>query len=58
MVHSLTKKIANNATKIVWYSLSLVDGVLHGEEDAVHEDGEHDEVVEELVGGEVDGGAS
>ena len=37
------------------YSLSFVDCVLLCEEDAVHEDGGHDEIVEELIGGKVDG---
>ncbi|GBP92556.1 hypothetical protein EVAR_68456_1 [Eumeta japonica] len=39
------------------HSLSLFDGFGHGKEDTVEQYGRHDEVVEVLVGGEVDAGA-
>ena len=35
-------------------SLSLFDGLRHGEEDTVEQNGGHDEVIEVLVGREVD----
>ena len=40
------------------YSLSLLGRFRHGQEDAVADDGEHDEVVEVLVGGDEDARSS
>lgn len=40
------------------YSLGFVDRFGHGEEDAVEENGAHDDVIEELVGGQVNGSSS
>lgn len=53
-----TLKRTWRAGKFQKYSLSLFDGLRHGEEDTVEQDGGHDEVVEVLVGGEVDARAA
>lgn len=39
-----------------WYLLGLFDGLSHGQEDAVEQNGRHDEIVEVLVSGKVDAG--
>jgi hypothetical protein len=44
-------------TGVYWkpHSLCYLDGLGHGQEGAVGEDGEHDQVVEVLFDGQVDG---